>query len=57
VRINDRGPHGDRRRVIDLSRAAADNLDMLRDGIIDVRVEVLEYGKQQGRKKRQKRKR
>ncbi len=42
VRINDRGPFRDRRRIIDLSRAAAERLDMIRDGVIEVRVEVLE---------------
>jgi rare lipoprotein A len=42
VRVNDRGPFGDRRRVLDLSRAAAEALDMIRRGVADVRVEVLE---------------
>ena len=42
VRVNDRGPFGDRRRIIDLSRAAAERLDMIREGVVDVRVEVLE---------------
>lgn len=45
VRVNDRGPFGKKRRIIDLSEAAAGELDMLRDGICDVRVEVLERGK------------
>jgi rare lipoprotein A (peptidoglycan hydrolase) len=40
VRINDRGPFG-RGRVIDLSRAAADKLDMLGAGVVPVTVEVL----------------
>ncbi len=41
VIINDRGPFvGD--RIIDLSRAAAENLDMVRDGIADVECEVIE---------------
>ena len=40
VRINDRGPFGGRGRVIDLSRAAAEELDMLRAGVVEVRVEV-----------------
>ncbi len=44
VRINDRGPFGDRRRIIDLSRAAAEALDLLRDGVAPVTVEVLERG-------------
>jgi rare lipoprotein A len=41
VRINDRGPFGDRRRVIDLSRAAATELDMLRAGVVDVTLRVV----------------
>ena len=39
VRINDRGPYVDG-RVIDLSKAAARKLDMIEDGVSDVRVEV-----------------
>jgi rare lipoprotein A len=41
VRINDRGPysHG---RIIDLSYAAAKELDMLNAGVVPVRIEVLE---------------
>ena len=34
-------PFGERRRFIDVSRAAAEELDMIRDGVIDVSVEVL----------------
>ena len=45
VRVNDRGPFGKKRRIIDLSEAAADELGMLRDGVCQVRVEVLERGK------------
>lgn len=40
VRINDRGPYA-KGRVIDLSRAAAKRLDMLRSGVAQVRVERL----------------
>jgi rare lipoprotein A len=40
VRINDRGPFA-RNRVIDLSRAAANDLDMMRNGVARVRVEQL----------------
>lgn len=43
VRINDRGPHK-RSRVIDLSRAAAKELDLLKNGIAQVRLEVLSWG-------------
>jgi len=46
VRVNDRGPFGKKRRILDLSQAAAGELDMLRDGVCEVRVEVLERGKQ-----------
>ncbi|XQE66480.1 septal ring lytic transglycosylase RlpA family protein [Pseudomonas sp. P3C3] len=41
VRITDRGPHG-RGRLIDLSQAAARQLDMLRAGVATVRVESLD---------------
>lgn len=41
VRITDRGPFGSKRRILDLSRAAAERMGMLRAGILDVRVEVL----------------
>ncbi|MAF87552.1 MAG: septal ring lytic transglycosylase RlpA family lipoprotein, partial [Pseudomonas sp.] len=40
VRINDRGPFR-RGRIIDLSRAAAAQLDMLKSGVIRVRIETL----------------
>lgn len=40
VRINDRGPYT-RGRIIDVSRAAAQKLDMLRAGVVPVRVEPL----------------
>jgi rare lipoprotein A len=40
LRINDRGPR-DRRRVIDVSAEAAAQLDMKRDGLASVRIEVL----------------
>lgn len=41
VRINDRGPYaGD--RIIDLSRAAAEEIGMVEDGVVEVRLEVLE---------------
>ncbi len=43
VRINDRGPFGrDRRRVIDVSEAAARQLDFAGHGEIKVKLEVLE---------------
>jgi rare lipoprotein A len=47
VTITDRGPFGRNRRkgaVIDLSRAAARQLNMLEDGVIRVRLDVMRWG-------------
>jgi len=44
VRINDRGPFDDDDRIIDLSSAAADVLQMKRSGIVPVEVEVIRLG-------------
>jgi rare lipoprotein A len=44
VRITDRGPFGSKRRILDVSRAAAERLGMVRDGSVEVRVEVLAVG-------------
>jgi rare lipoprotein A len=41
VRINDRGPWGDERRVIDLSRAAAVELGILGMGVAPVELRVV----------------
>jgi hypothetical protein len=41
LRVMDRGPFGDRRRIVDVSRAAAERLDLLGVGVADVRVELL----------------
>ena len=41
VRINDRGPYY-QGRIIDLSMAAAERLDMIQCGITQVKVEVLD---------------
>lgn len=43
VRINDRGPFI-RGRIIDLSYAAAQAIDMVKDGVVPVRLEVVEWG-------------
>jgi rare lipoprotein A len=43
VRINDRGPFT-KTRIIDVSKAAALKLDMVKDGMIDVRIELLRVG-------------
>lgn len=41
VRINDRGPYaGD--RIIDVSRAAAEELGMIDDGLVTVRLEIVD---------------
>jgi rare lipoprotein A len=40
VRINDRGPHV-KKRIIDLSKKAAEQLGMLRAGVVPVRVQQL----------------
>ena len=42
VRINDRGPFN-HERIIDLSKAAARELGMIREGVVEVRLEVLSY--------------
>ena len=44
VRINDRGPFV-KNRIIDLSLAAAKELDMLGSGTAEVRIDILETGK------------
>lgn len=41
VRINDRGPWGDARKVIDLSRRAAEVLGMIKEGAVKVEVRVV----------------
>jgi rare lipoprotein A len=41
VRINDRGPFGKRKRIIDVSEAAARKLGMIDAGITRVRIEVV----------------
>lgn len=41
VRVNDRGPFGDDRRIIDLSRKAAEDLDIIRDGTAKVELRVV----------------
>ncbi len=41
VRVNDRGPFSSRKRIIDLSRKAAQRLDMIRAGVIEVRIEIV----------------
>jgi rare lipoprotein A len=57
VRVNDRGPFGKARRILDLSSAAADRLDMLRRGIAEVRAEIVEHGPKPTRRPKKKRSR
>ncbi|MCD4665113.1 MAG: septal ring lytic transglycosylase RlpA family protein [Bacteroidales bacterium] len=40
VRVNDRGPYA-KSRIIDLSFAAAQKLDMIKNGVVEVLVEVI----------------
>jgi rare lipoprotein A (peptidoglycan hydrolase) len=40
VTVNDRGPFRGRRRIVDLSRRAAEALDMVGKGVVPVRVDV-----------------
>ena len=41
VRINDRGPFGSKKRIIDVSEAAAEKLGIISEGVAPVRVEVV----------------
>jgi rare lipoprotein A len=41
VRINDRGPYGKRKRVIDVTTAAAKELGMIRSGVAPVTIEIV----------------
>jgi rare lipoprotein A len=45
VRINDRGPHGAKTDIIDLSGKAAQELDMVKEGRAKVKLEVVEAAK------------
>ena len=49
VRINDRGPFGSKKRIIDVSEAAAEKLGIIAEGVAPVRLEVLERGKKKQR--------
>lgn len=53
VRITDRGPFA-RGRIVDLSRAAAEELGMVRAGVVKVKLEVLELGPPRKQKQKQK---
>jgi rare lipoprotein A len=45
VTINDRGPFSHRDRIIDLSRKAGERIDMIGDGVVPVRVEIVSMPK------------
>lgn len=51
VRVTDRGPFGSSRRILDLSRAAAERLHMIRSGVAKVRAEIVEYGPERRRRR------
>lgn len=46
VRVNDCGPHK-AGRIVDLSRAAADKIGLVRDGVANVKVELIQRGEGQ----------
>ena len=45
VRINDRGPHGSKADIIDLSGRAAQEIDIIKEGRGKVKIEVVEVVK------------
>jgi len=55
VRVNDRGPYGKKGRILDLSTAAAESLDFIRRGVVDVRADIVERGTPPHPKKKSKR--
>lgn len=44
VRVNDRGPHSPS-RIVDLSRRAAEELDLVRAGVAEVEIEIVQSGR------------
>lgn len=54
VRINDRGPFS-KKRIIDLSNAAAEQMNMIRAGIIDVELRILSWPPEKKKKKKRRR--
>lgn len=44
VRVNDKGPHGKKTRIIDLSKAAAEKIDLVKSGVAQVKVELVGQG-------------
>lgn len=41
VKVNDRGPFGGKNKIIDLSKSAAEAIDMIHSGIVDVVIETV----------------
>jgi len=41
VKINDRGPFGKSKRIIDLSKAAAKRIEMIKAGVQEVTIEII----------------
>jgi rare lipoprotein A len=55
VRVTDRGPTSPNRRkgvIIDLSRAAASRLQMRKDGLVRVRLQVIEWGRDENKEQK-----
>jgi len=52
VRVNDRGPYASASRILDLSKIAASRLGMLRAGVVEIRAEVLAWGRKQRHRSR-----
>lgn len=44
LRVNDRGPYA-KGRVIDLSKGAAKRIDMIRDGVVNIKIKIIRVGK------------
>jgi len=53
VRINDRGPFGSKKRIIDVSEAAAEKLGIIVEGVAPVKVEILARPEPKKKKKKQ----
>jgi len=46
VRVNDRGPHGgSKAKIIEITSRAAKEIDMIKEGKVQVQIEVVEAAK------------
>jgi rare lipoprotein A len=52
VRINDRGPFGSKKRIIDVSKAAGAKLGIIDEGVAPVTVEIIKRAPPRKKKKR-----